>query len=114
MNENKISGAVHKVGDVQRITERFSKRQLVIDTGDKFSPYLPIDFSGKVLDLPAKLSVGQEVTVHLNLGGRESNDGRFWPSISGWKVEVGEGGSNSPEPNNWDQRNNEEDSDIPF
>ena len=113
MNEIKISGTVHKVGDVQRITERFSKRQLVIDTGDKFSPYLPIDFSGKVLDLPAKLSVGQEVTVHLNLGGRESK-GKFWPNISGWKIEVGEGG-NSPEPDSWDQsNNNEDDSDIPF
>ena len=114
MSEIKISGTVHKIGEVQQITEKFSKRQLVIDTGDKFAPYLPIDFSGKNLDAPTRLSVGQEVTVYLNLGGRESK-GKFWPNISGWKIVAGEGGSNSPEPESWDQSNNDEDEDsIPF
>jgi hypothetical protein len=32
------------------------------------------------------LKVGQSVTVHTNIGGREYN-GKFYPSITGWKVD---------------------------
>ena len=87
-NSITVSGKVHKVGEVQQITEKFSKRQLVLDTGDKYSPFLPIDFAGKNLNAPSALQVGQEVTIHINLGGREAKDGRFWPDISGWKVDA--------------------------
>lgn len=119
MSDIKKSGKVHKVGAEQKITDNFSKRQLVIDTGEKFAPYLPIDFTNKNMSLLDALNVGQEVTVLLNLGGRESKDGRYWPDISGWKIELGEGADPASPPaenqsDSWGDEEDDEDTTIPF
>lgn len=83
-----ITGKVHHIGATETVgSNGFTKRQLVVDTGEKYNPLLPIEFAKDKGDLLNALQVGQTVTVHLNLGGREYG-GKFYASIGGWKIDV--------------------------
>jgi hypothetical protein len=82
-----ITGVVHHIGPVETVGDKgFTKRLLVVDNGDKFNNLVPIDLQKDNTKLADPLYVGQSVTVHMNIGGREYN-GKFYPSITGWKVE---------------------------
>lgn len=115
MSNNTLEGKVLYIGQVESFPSGFSKRELVIeiDSDSKYPQEIPIDFIKDKASYLDKMSIGQEVKIHVNIRGSEYK-GRRFVNIHGWKVEVGEGGSNSPEPNNWDQRSNDEDDDPPF
>jgi hypothetical protein len=53
------------------------------------------------------LRVGQSVTVHVNLGGREYS-GKYYSSITGWKIEA------SAPPQNQSAPPAEDDTELPF
>ncbi len=61
----------------------WSKRTLVIDTGDQYNPLLAIDFNKP--ELLNGLKQGQEVTISVNLSSREAA-GRYYTSVTGWKI----------------------------
>ena len=84
-----IKGVVKVVGSVQEVTDKFSKRELVVTTeaDTKYPQHLPIQFSNTKMALLDNLVEGQEVTVSINLRGRESN-GKYYGSIDGWKIDA--------------------------
>jgi single-strand DNA-binding protein len=86
-NSITIKGTVHHIGDVETFASGFTKRLLVVDNGEQYDSTVPIEFKKDKGDLLNALRVGQEVTVHVNLGGRE-HGGRYFPSLSGWKIEA--------------------------
>lgn len=84
-----VQGIIVSIGELQVISDKFAKRQLLITRPEeKFNPELAIDFINKASDSLDTLVEGQEVTIELNLSSREGKDGRWWSSISGWKVEL--------------------------
>jgi len=87
-NSITIKGTVHHIGDVETFSSGFTKRTLVLDNGEQYESHIPIDFKKEKTALLDRLSGGQSVTVHINLGGREHN-GRYFPSVTGWKIEAG-------------------------
>jgi len=94
-NGLKLQGIVLAVTPLQQITDKFSKRDLVIDITDNPSyPNTPsISFSNKGLDSLEKVSVGDEVIVYFNLRGRvqaagTKYGGQVFTNIDGWKVEI--------------------------
>ena len=87
-NESIVSGTVHKVGETQKVTDTFSKRTLVVDTGEKYGNLIPVEFVQDKADHLDGLREGMEVKVHADLDGRysEKHD-RYFLSLKGWKVE---------------------------
>ena len=83
-----IQGRVHHVGEQMTFASGATKRQLVIDTEEKFNNFLPIDFWKERADKLSELQRGELVTVHINLGGRpdKTDANKFWPDITGWRV----------------------------
>lgn len=112
---NTISGRIHKVSPVQEIKGRggnsFRKRLLVIDarrydpvTGEpRFDNYPSFEFSGERVRLLDGLSVGDCVTVHYDVEGREfadpsTHEVRYFNTLRGYKVEPygkGNGGASA-------------------
>jgi hypothetical protein len=86
-NSITIKGTVHHIGDVETFASGFTKRLLVVDNGEQYDSTVPIEFKKDNGDLLNALILGQTVTVHTNIGGREHN-GRYFPSLSGWKIDA--------------------------
>lgn len=83
-----VSGKILVIGQTETVgSNNFTKRQLVVETNEQYSQKIPIDFvKDKVSMLDGK-SIGQEVTVSINIRGNEHN-GKYFANIQGWKIEV--------------------------
>jgi hypothetical protein len=82
-------------GDSQRGS--WQKRTMVIrNDSDKYPKPVAILLWGDMVD--TALSVGDEVTVHINIESREYRD-RWFTDVKAWKIDRKEGGAVSkPEP----------------
>jgi hypothetical protein len=72
MSELKV--VVKRIGKTQQITEKFKKRELVVDTKDEKYPQVLI-FQG-IQDMCEKmdeLRIEDDITINYNLKGREYN-----------------------------------------
>ncbi len=104
-----ITGTVYHIGQTEVISDKFSKRLLVVATEDKFNNLAPIEFTKQNIALLDGLQIGQSVSVEANVGGREYS-GKYYPSITGWKLTSGQQAS-APTPQVFEE---EENTTLPF
>lgn len=81
-------GRIESCGDVQRVTDKFSKREFTLTIDGKYPQLVRFETNGKALDAVTPLDVGQPATVHFELQGRRSAKGQVWNTLRAWKVEV--------------------------
>lgn len=67
-----ITGKIHRIGELQQVTDTFSKREFVLDITDnpKYPNYIQLEMIGESSEVLDKVKVGQDVTAHINLRGR--------------------------------------------
>jgi hypothetical protein len=86
-----VVGKVKVIGAEQQVNASFKKRELVINTESQYPESILIEFVQDKTDLLNNLVIGQQVKVHINLGGREwvnpAGETKYFNSIKGWKVE---------------------------
>lgn len=88
-----IKGIVKLVGQTQQVTDSYRKRELVIITEptSQYPQPILIEFGQDKCDLLNNVQVGMEITVHINLRGREwtnpQGELKHFNSIQGWKIE---------------------------
>jgi hypothetical protein len=86
-----VSGKVKVVNATQEVSATFKKRELVVTTNEQYPQHISIEFSQDKCDLLNGLNIGQEVTVHINLRGREwvnpQGETKYFNQIQGWKVD---------------------------
>ena len=104
MNAMKISGAIHHIGNVERVSEKFQKRDFVIETGDKFPQRILMQLTPDKVSLADNLKLGQVVECSINLRGREwvSKDGeiKWFNTIECWSMQF----ANAETTNSFEQR----------
>jgi len=83
--ENKIEGQVIVIGDTVQVSEKFSKRLLVVKTPGEFSQSIPLEFKQSRVTLLDAISVGDEVEVSFNPTGNEYQ-GKYYAGFEGWKI----------------------------
>ena len=89
---NEVKGTVTLIEEVKEYGAKgFKKRLMVIETDGKFNNTVPVEALGDKADIFDAVSVGDEVTASVNLGGRAWND-RYFPSIECWKITVDSAG----------------------
>lgn len=97
-----ISGRVVKVCDVETVSDKFAKKEIVVDTSsgtDRRENPVVVEFrrttyDGKTNDRIALLDgvrVSDEVEIEVNVRGRRwqpknGGDERFFVSLDGWKL----------------------------
>ncbi len=81
-----LTGKVIRVGETEQIKDTFKKRELVIETDDKYPQSIPLEFVQDKTELLNGISEGDSVTVSYNLRGREWN-GKYYVNVQGWKLE---------------------------
>ena len=98
-----VTGKLLHIGDVEVVSDKFSKRTIVLDlseeyNGTRYDNPVPFVLTQKKLDLVKDFSVGQEVTLQFNLKGRRwEKDGKvtWFGSNEVWRIEAPGGNTNS-------------------
>ena len=104
-----VSGRLHAIFETKQVTERFSKREFVLELSDKsqYSQYVLFQLTGDRVNAIDGLKAGEQVRVEFNLRGREwtSKQGevKYFNSLDVWTVEAegaggGRGKSRDDEP----------------
>ena len=117
-----VEGKVYKIGDIEQISAKFKKREIVIKTEGDYPQFIGCQLTQDKCALGNLLTIGQQVNASINLRGREwvsPKDGqvKFFNTIEIWKIDAEELGS----PQGGIDRNFQEDAiksnqpdDLPF
>ena len=98
----KMTGTIELVGEVEQVTDKFSKRLLVISSGGKYPKPIAVEFCNE--DIPAidGARAGEEAEVRFYLGGRKwtSPDGvdKYYVSLRGKDFSVLSGAAPAANP----------------
>lgn len=87
-----ISGSIKVIGKTQQVSDKFSKRELVITEPSGQRPqHIPVEFTQDRTSMLDAYKVGDEVTVSCYVNGREwtGKDGvtKYFLSLSGNRIE---------------------------
>jgi len=94
-----ISGKVHAINDAQQVTERFRKREFVLELSDnpRFPQFVQFQLTGDRCENLDGFAVGDEVQVEFSLRGREWKSPRgevkYFNSLDVWAIQRGAGAS---------------------
>jgi len=107
-----MSGVVKVVGDSKQVTDKFTKRDLVLTVTDgKYDQHVSFTFVNENANKLDSIAEGQEVEVSFNINGREwqdkSGEIKYFNTLQGWRVDEVDV-AQMPEPQK------EEESDLPF
>ncbi|MBP8823448.1 MAG: DUF3127 domain-containing protein [Flavobacteriales bacterium] len=96
-----INGTVKLVGPTLKVSEKFTKRELVVtEQGGQFPQHIPVEFTQDRTDLLDPIAPGDQVTVTAFVNGREwtGRDGvtKHFLSLRGDRVE--KAGATAPAP----------------
>lgn len=90
----KLQGKVKLVGQTEQVSDKFKKRELVITTNDNptYPQHISVQCTNDKCVMLDNLSVGSEVSLEINLRGREwtspSGQIKYFNTIECWKLDV--------------------------
>lgn len=87
------TGTIHAIFDTKQVTERFKKREFVLQIADnpEYPQFVLFQLTGNRCDAIDELAKGDEVRVDFSLRGREwtspKNEIKYFNSLDVWTVE---------------------------
>jgi hypothetical protein len=92
----KLTGTVKVVNPTQVISEKFSKREFVIETQDQYPQLVMFQATQDKCSLLDNVQVSSQVEVSFNLRGREwtspAGEVKYFNTLEAWRIEkVGQG-----------------------
>ena len=113
-----ISGFIKKVLDAQQVSDKFTKREIWVETADQYPQTLNIQFTQDKCSILDGFKVGDSVKIGINLNGRTwtspQGEEKCFNTITGWKIEKADATSTpAPQPVNMDLADDGSDS-LPF
>ena len=117
-----VVGKIKVIGTDNQVSATFKKRELVVVTDEQYPQSILIEFAQDKCSILDKYSVGQDVTVGINLRGREwvnpQGETKYFNQIQGWNIKGTDATKQEPEPNTQKFETvtvlNEEPDDLPF
>jgi hypothetical protein len=87
-----IVGKLHEDFKIQVVSEKFQKREFVIEMSGEYPQYISIQLTNQKCDLLNNIAIGSELTVHCNIKGRawqkEGQPTKYFNTLEAWKIEV--------------------------
>jgi hypothetical protein len=115
------TGKIHAVFETQQITDRFQKREFVVETSDnpKYPQFVLFQLTGNRCDGLDGFSVGDDVRVEFSLRGRQwtspKGEVKYFNSLDVWTIDrVGASGFDSDNPPPPEAPPPDFDDDLPF
>ena len=83
-----LTGEIKLIQDAQTFSSGFTKREFVVTVQDgQYAQDINLECLQDKVSLLDGLTVGDTVTAHFNIRGREYN-GRYFNNLACWKIEV--------------------------
>src|SRR3990167_9309629 len=95
------TGKLHTIFDTKQVSERFTKREFVVELADnpKYQQTVLFQLSGDRCSQLDNMRVGDEVRIEFSLRGREwrspSGEIKYFNSLDVWKIEPARAASHS-------------------
>ncbi len=112
----KVTGIIKTVNPTQSFgSNGFTKRDFVVTTNEQYPQMILIELIQDKCDLINNFKVGDNVSVSINLRGREwvnqQGETKYFNSIQGWRIEASDVSAES-----WveQQTTSNEPDDLPF
>ena len=86
------TGRIHQLSAAQQVTERFRKREFVVELGDnpRFPQFVQFELTGDRCEQLDDYKVGDEVRVEFSLRGREwkspKGETKYFNSLDVWTL----------------------------
>lgn len=126
----KLQGTIKMIGATQKVSEKFSKRDLAVtDTSSMYPQDILFQLAQDKCQELDRFKVGDSVEVSFNLRGREwsspAGEIKYFNTLDAWRVELLHAGetnnhraeqapSHPQQPAQQAQTTQEEDDDLPF
>lgn len=118
----KLTGAIKVIGNALQVTDKFTKREIVItDTSTQYPQDIMFQFTQDKCSQLDPFMEGQEVEISFNLRGRlwtsPQGEDKYFNTLEGWRIEAVNGAVKSPvQPSAAPQADasTEVDDDLPF
>lgn len=86
-----LTGKLYSIGDVQQITDKFSKKEFVVLTDEQYPQHVKFELVNDKTGLIDEFAMNQDVTVHFNVRGREwqkeNKPKQYFVSLNAWRIE---------------------------
>ena len=95
-----ITGKLHAIFDTAQVSERFTKREFVVELTDnpKYPQLVMLQLTGDRVTQLDDLEVGDSVQIEFSLRGREwkspRGETKYFNSLDVWRIEL----ANAPQP----------------
>lgn len=110
---NTFKGQIKAIGETQQVTDKFKKREIALQSEGEYPQVIGFQLSQAHTDKADGLQIGQTVTVHYNLRGREwtnpQGEVKYFNTLDVWKIENEQ--ANQPQANAKEEKPTE---DMPF
>lgn len=88
-----IEAIIQRIMDEQVISDRFRKREFVVQTKEQYPQTLCFEFTQDKTSTLDSFRVGQEVNIEFNIRGREwtppqGGDTRYYTTLQAWRMNV--------------------------
>jgi single-strand DNA-binding protein len=96
-----VTGKLHTIFDTKQMSERFTKREFVVELTDnpKYPQVVLFQLSGERCSQLDSFKVGDEVRIEFSLRGREwrspQGEVKYFNSLDVWKLEPARAGQNA-------------------
>ena len=81
-----IAGKIIVIGETEVFGAKgFKKRQVVVETDEKYPQSIPVDFTQDNCILLNSFILGDFVSIGINVRGAEWN-GKYYVNLNGWKI----------------------------
>jgi hypothetical protein len=110
MEKTKLTGTLIHKGQTIQVSEKFSKREFVIETQDKFPQQILLQLVNDRTDVIENLRVGDLLDVFYNVRGRAWTDPKtqqtkWFNTIEAWAVTFANANAQTPAPHTTAQAN---------
>jgi len=119
-----INGKIIEIFEIQKVTEKFQKREFVVEYADNpsYPEYIKFELVQDRCSLLDPFKKGDEISVEFNLKGRKWEDKngvvKYFNSLQAWKLDENKSSAPQNQPPAGDEpewlANSEEGDDLPF
>lgn len=80
-----VTGKVIAIMPEEVISDKFKKREFVIETSDKYPQQILLQLVNDNCGKVSNFNIGENVECHINVRGRKSND-RWYNTLECWRI----------------------------
>lgn len=114
-----ISGKIKEIYEVKQISDKFRKREFVVEytENEQYPQFIKFELTQNNCDLINRFSKGDFINVHFDLRGKpwtnKNGETTYFTSLTAWKLEKADSQANTNEGFTPDNTENNND-DLPF